>query len=33
MATIALVFVAALFCIVILYGAIKVGNYHSEDNK
>jgi len=33
MATSALILVAALFCIVILYGAFKVGNYHSEDKK
>jgi len=33
MATFALIIVLVLFCIVILYGSLKVGNYHSEDRK
>jgi hypothetical protein len=33
MATFALIFVVALFCIVILYGAFKVGNEPTEDRK
>jgi hypothetical protein len=33
MATFALIVVVALFCFVILYGSIKVGNYYPEDKK
>lgn len=33
MATVALIFVVALFCLVILYGAFKVGNVNSDDGK
>jgi len=33
MATFALIVVFVLFCIVILYGSMKVGNYHPDDKK
>jgi hypothetical protein len=33
MATAALIVVAVLFCLVILYGATKVGNVNSDDGK
>ena len=33
MATLALIVVLILFCIVMLYGSLKVGNYHSDDSK
>ncbi len=33
MATVALIFVLVLFCIVILYGSLKVGNRSSSERK